>query len=141
MKTLIINRIKDYAINRHSLRVYVDGEFLDYIEPNEKSKKIKANLKASELKIMFDKKRGSNSMKIGDENELSFNVTSQYINFLYVFCTICFFIAMLWILLYPFVDFLPPTLYAGPLVLAYFYLPIIYLFRRKDFLRLSRKSL
>lgn len=93
MATLTILRENNYLIKVRPLKVFVDDEFIDYIEPNEKTKNLQVDSNSSKLLI----KVNNNSSNIVNLDKSILNgstkirVTSQIQNGLLIFIYACFF--------------------------------------------------
>ncbi|NCP20981.1 MAG: hypothetical protein GW847_03160 [Zetaproteobacteria bacterium] len=91
MNEITIIRENNFMINKRALKIYIDNEFIDYIEPKQKMKKV--NIKnGSEFKVKLDW-GSSNTIKIDKQNNqnLKFNVTSQIQNGLFILIFLSFF--------------------------------------------------
>jgi hypothetical protein len=106
MEIITLTRQKDYMIFFRALKIYVDSEFVDYFEPNEKVKKI--NIKVgSKIKVKVDW-CSSNTITIPEksiENQVENNIyriSSQIHNSLFIIIFGCFIIGNLLQIFYSF---------------------------------------
>ncbi len=94
MKELTIIRDNNYLIQFRPLKIFVDGKFLDYIEPKEKSKVILIDDSSNNIKIGVNN-CSSNIVtfdsNLEQKNSFKLEVTSQVQNGLFIFIFICFF--------------------------------------------------
>ncbi|MBA4746740.1 MAG: hypothetical protein H2058_15935 [Muricauda sp.] len=94
MPTIILKRKRDYMIIFRALKIYINNEFIDYFEPDEKIKKFEIE-EGSKLKIKVDWCY-SNTVEISHrENQNvneghSFIISSQIHNGLFILIFGCF---------------------------------------------------
>ena len=88
MKTLQITRENNFLIRPRPLEIFINDKSVDYIEPNQKNKKIDIDDNASKFYIK-DNSKSSNIINLNDNNN-NFIVTSQIQNGLFLFIVICF---------------------------------------------------
>ncbi|GAB1856765.1 hypothetical protein MHTCC0001_16010 [Flavobacteriaceae bacterium MHTCC 0001] len=93
MKKIRIKRENNYLTMFRPFKIFINGKFVDYIEPKEKNKVIQVDSSSFELKIGVNNCE-SNAIKIDDANsskDYQFSVTSQVQNGLFIFAFITFF--------------------------------------------------
>lgn len=94
MRKIKIIRENNYLTMFRPFKIFVDGKFIDYIEPKEKNKIIEVDSNSFELKIGVNNCE-SNAIKIDETNnslkDYEFSVTSQVQNGLFIFAFITFF--------------------------------------------------
>ncbi|MDC6385951.1 hypothetical protein PP180_11280 [Muricauda sp. SK9] len=139
MSTIILKRSKDYMIIFRALKIYVNGEFIDYFEPNEKSKEIVVEA-GSTLNIKVDW-CSSNTIKISKRenqniaNKDSLIISSQIHNGLFILIFGCFIIGNLLMIL----DYINPFAYLA-LISPIAIIVGWQIFGRNNYLRISKLS-
>lgn len=97
-KEVIIYREKNLLMSRRALEIYVNDEFVDYIEPKELEKKFILDENANSLQIK-DGRKSSNIVNLSkshfNHSKLKISVTTQVQNGLFIFIYICFFASCL----------------------------------------------
>lgn len=132
---ITINRFNNLVINRRALKIFINDKFVDYIEPNEKNKKIKINFNDTVyLKMGWCK---SNKIKIEEteNNHLELNVTSQIQNGLFIFIYSCFFSSFILKFANLINGYIGLALISPLSIIAYWQT-----FGKNSFLRLSKKN-
>ncbi|WP_340075577.1 hypothetical protein [Leptobacterium sp. I13] len=139
MAKLIIERENNFMIRFRALKVYVDGVFVDHIEPNDKSKVIEIADDDKEVRLKVDwcysNKLHLNKSKSEPPQCNKVRVTSQIQNGLFILIFSSLFIGgILWILklIGPYwylISFLPMLLIVGWQI-----------FGRNNYLRLTKIS-
>ncbi|WP_299157482.1 hypothetical protein [uncultured Tenacibaculum sp.] len=94
---IVINREKNLLIMPRPLKVYIDGVFIDYIEPFETIKKVNTKNTSSELYIKINNCYSNKVVLDKEINKVRFNVTSQVQNGLFILIASCFILG--WVLL------------------------------------------
>lgn len=89
MKTITFLRENNYLTMHRPYKIFVDNEFVDYIEPKEKEKTIDISDSANQVKIMVNK-FSSNSIKLNKGDVKKINITSQIQNGLFIFISFAF---------------------------------------------------
>jgi len=90
MHTIIVQREKNLLIRFRALKVFIDDEFIDYIEPNEMKKIIRMEDKPKKINLKIDW-CSSNEVMIDDFDSTRLTVTSQIQNGLFIYIFISFF--------------------------------------------------
>ncbi len=93
MRTLTVSRENNFFTRFRAFKVFVDEEFIDYIEPDQKVKEVSIPLDATKLNIKLDW-CSSNTINLKDidiHKNISLRVTSQIQNGLFIFITVTFF--------------------------------------------------
>jgi len=93
MAEITIIRENNYLIRVRPLKVFIDNNFVDYIEPSDKEKKIIVNNDSSVIEIKVNN-NSSNKLKLDEstlKGETKIKVTSQVQNGLLIFIYACFF--------------------------------------------------
>ncbi|MBC3757258.1 hypothetical protein H7U19_02505 [Hyunsoonleella sp. SJ7] len=134
MKEIEIFRENNFQTMHRPFKVYVDGDFIDFIEPKEKTKKFLIEPSSKELKIEVDK-CSSNSVKLNADN-LKLNVTSQIQNGLFVFIYTTFFGGLILMML----DVLNNLYLSFALLLPFAIIVYWQTLGRKNYLRISKMN-
>ncbi len=135
MKEIILFRENNLIIRQRPLKIFIDGKFIDYVEPSEKSKKLFLE-NGAELSIKMNS-CSSNVINLIDSTnngKLKINIVSQVQNSFYIFAMILFLSAF-------FLHFVFGVIsaYIGiVLIIPFFYVAYWYTLGRKNFLRLTK---
>lgn len=85
MPEITIKRNKDFMITFRALKVYINDKFIDYIEPNEHSKKFEVNTDEAKVRVKVDWcSSNTYHCKLGRNKTEIINVSSQIHNGLFI---------------------------------------------------------
>jgi hypothetical protein len=137
MASITFIRENNYLIKVRPLKVFIDNEFIDYLEPNEKVKTIEVNDQSTNLSIKVNN-NSSNNITLNKSilnGSTKIKVTSQIQNGLLLFIYACFFGGLVLNMLGYISSYLGLALITPMLIIVYWQT-----FGRKNYLRLSKTS-
>ena len=93
MHTLTLIRENNFFTKYRAFKVYIDGKFIDFIEPDEKRKTIEIPNESLKLNIKLDRCSSNtiNLQNLNSDSPLNLRITSQIQNGLFIFIAITFF--------------------------------------------------
>lgn len=92
MKDITLVREKNFLTMFSPYKIYIDDEFIDYLEPSEKNKTINVPDSSKKLKVKVNK--FSSNIIVINEIESKISITSQIHNGLFILIFGCFFCSL-----------------------------------------------